>query len=35
LRLIGFKQITISADYQYLQTPSNTTEIMTFEAYKK
>ncbi|MEQ4923958.1 class I SAM-dependent methyltransferase [Proteus hauseri] len=31
----GFSDITISADYKYLQTPNNATEIMTFEAYKK
>lgn len=31
----GFSDITISADYQYLQKPINSTEIMTFEAYKK
>ncbi|SDN60375.1 class I SAM-dependent methyltransferase [Alkalicoccus daliensis] len=28
----GFKDITISADYQYGQYPTNTSEIITFEA---
>lgn len=34
LELIGFNKITISADYKYLQVPSNNTDIITFEAYK-
>ncbi|WP_193014258.1 MULTISPECIES: class I SAM-dependent methyltransferase [Gammaproteobacteria] len=34
LESIGFKGITISGDYQYLQVPNNETEIITFEAYK-
>ncbi len=34
LAQMGFVDISISADYQYLHTPNNQTEVMTFEAYK-
>lgn len=35
LASIGFVNITVSADYQYLREPNNQTEIITVEAYKR
>ena len=34
LEKIGFKNITISADYEYLETPTDSNQTITVEAYK-
>nr|WP_314265175.1 class I SAM-dependent methyltransferase [uncultured Moellerella sp.] len=34
LEMVGFVNISISADYTYLRAPNNNSEIMTYEAYK-
>lgn len=34
LEKVGFKNITISADYEYLETPTNSNQTITVEAYK-
>ena len=34
LEMVGFVNVTVSADYVYLGEPNNSSEIMTYEAYK-